>query len=101
MYLSVYRMIFMHIYDIHRINILFSHGFHILLVKRSVMFILKYLFDQFTYFSFEQKLDMSSCQKITHIGLSSVFSCTICLEQVTLANGYPVSLYTSLCLSKS
>ena len=40
-------MIFMNIYDIHRINILFSHGFHILLVKRSVMFLLKYLFDQF------------------------------------------------------
>lgn len=55
----------------------------------------------FFFFVFLQKLDMSSCQRITPVGLSSVFSCTRCLEQVTLAYGSSVSLYTSLCLSGS
>ncbi|KAK4582280.1 hypothetical protein RGQ29_025452 [Quercus rubra] len=47
-----------------------------------------------------KKLDMSSCEKITHIGLSSIFSCTICLEQVTLANGFSVNLDLADTLNK-
>ncbi|KAF3975457.1 hypothetical protein CMV_001302 [Castanea mollissima] len=47
-----------------------------------------------------KKLDMSSCEKVTHIGLSSVFSCTKCLEQVTLANGYSVNLDLADSLNK-
>ncbi|KAK7835748.1 f-box/lrr-repeat protein 3 [Quercus suber] len=50
--------------------------------------------------SYLPKLDMSSCEKITHIGLSSVFSCTICLEQVTLANGCSVNLDLADSLNK-
>ncbi|GMY25618.1 F-box/LRR-repeat protein 3 [Fagus crenata] len=47
-----------------------------------------------------KKLDMSSCQKITHVGLSSVFSCTRCLEQLTLAYGSSVTLDLADCLNK-
>ncbi|KAF5476348.1 hypothetical protein F2P56_008075 [Juglans regia] len=47
-----------------------------------------------------KKLDMSSCQKITPVGLSSVFSCTRCLEQLTLAYGSSVNLDLADSLNK-
>jgi hypothetical protein len=95
MYLCLNHIIF--------VNILTTSSKHsvFLLVKRSFLFLFKHLFDKFSYFSFEQKLDMSSCQNVTHVGLSSVFSCTRCLEQLTLAYGSSVSLYNSLGLSDS
>lgn len=47
-----------------------------------------------------KKLDMSSCQQITHVGLSSVFSRTRCLEQVTFAYGSSVTLDLADSLNK-
>ncbi|KAK4775915.1 hypothetical protein SAY87_023876 [Trapa incisa] len=43
-------------------------------------------------------LDISSCQNISHVGLSSFLSGTECLKQLTLAHGSPVTapLATSL-----
>ncbi|XP_059428263.1 F-box/LRR-repeat protein 3 isoform X1 [Corylus avellana] len=47
-----------------------------------------------------KKLDMSSCQNVTHVGLSSVFSCTRCLEQLTLAYGSSVTFDLADSLNK-
>lgn len=37
-----------------------------------------------------QKLDMSSCQNVSHVGLSSLTSCAGCLRQLVLSYGSPV-----------
>ncbi|XP_057983117.1 F-box/LRR-repeat protein 3 isoform X1 [Malania oleifera] len=37
-------------------------------------------------------LDMSSCQNVSHVGLSSLTSSTECLQQLNLAYGCPVTL---------
>ncbi|KAF3636932.1 F-box/LRR-repeat protein 3 [Capsicum annuum] len=38
-----------------------------------------------------EKLDMSSCQNVSHVGLSSLTSCAGCLRQLILAYGSPVT----------
>lgn len=42
---------------------------------------------------------MSSCQNVSHVGLSSLTSGTGCLRQLTLAYGSPVSPLTPLPLN--
>lgn len=38
-----------------------------------------------------EKLDMSSCQNVSHVGLSSLTSCAGCLRQLVLSYGSPVT----------
>lgn len=52
---------------------------------------IKILFYQLACFP-EQKLDMSSCQKVRHVGLCSLTSDARSLQQLSLAYGSPVSL---------
>ncbi|KAJ7961144.1 F-box/LRR-repeat protein 3 [Quillaja saponaria] len=47
-----------------------------------------------------KKLDISSCQNITHVGLSSLTSGSRFLQQLTLAHGSPVTLALTDSLSK-
>ncbi|XAR55773.1 hypothetical protein NMG60_11035973 [Bertholletia excelsa] len=47
-----------------------------------------------------ETLDMSSCQNVSHVGLSSITSSTGCLRQLTLAYGSPVTLALADSLQK-
>ncbi|PNX55218.1 F-box/LRR protein, partial [Trifolium pratense] len=47
-----------------------------------------------------QKLDISGCQNISHIGLSKLTSISGCVEQLVLADGSPVTLAFADSLSK-
>ncbi|KAK3032878.1 hypothetical protein RJ639_037055 [Escallonia herrerae] len=47
-----------------------------------------------------ETLDMSSCQNVSHVGLSSLTSGTACLRQLVLAYGSPVTLALADSLQK-
>lgn len=69
-----------------------SHGkFYLLNLPKVNLYSVKLLFYQLAYFSLKQKLDMSSCQNVSHVGLSSLTSDARSLQQLALAYGSPVS----------